>query len=70
MSESTQLTHEQITALQTENETLRKTNQELVAKHSKDKARIAELESATTDLQSKLTDAGKTAPRRDCGRTA
>lgn len=59
MPEPAQRHNEQIAALQAENDTLKRTNVELVAKHSKDKARIAELESATTDLQGKLTDANK-----------
>jgi len=55
MPEHTMLTPEQISALQTEVETLRKTNAELLTKRQKDKTRIAELETSTTELQSKLT---------------
>ena len=36
--------------------TLRKTNTELVAKHARDKQRLAELEQGTATLQAKLTE--------------
>jgi hypothetical protein len=38
-------------------ETLRKVNAELVAKHARDKAKIAELETGTATLQAKLSEA-------------
>ncbi len=44
MSEPTQLTAEQIAAIQAENETLRRTNAELVEKSGKRKNRVEELE--------------------------
>lgn len=45
--------------INSELETLRKVNSELVAKHAKSKARIAELETGTVTLQSQLTDASE-----------
>lgn len=57
MPEPTQLTAEQIAALQAENETLKRTNAELVAKHSRDKTRIEDFQSSATALQAKATEA-------------
>jgi len=37
-------------------ETLRRVNSELVAKHARDKARLAELEQGTATLQAKITE--------------
>lgn len=56
MPEPTQLTPEEITALQTEVEKLRSTNADLVARHGKDKTRLAELEAQGTALTGKLTE--------------
>lgn len=54
------LTEEQIAALQSEVEKLRSSNAELVARHAKDKTRLAELETQNADLQGKLAEADKT----------
>ena len=56
MSEPTTLTPEQIAVLQTELETLRRSNAELIARHGKDKTRLTELEAQSTELQGKLTE--------------
>jgi hypothetical protein len=60
MSESTQLTPEQVDAMQVELATLKQAHQEVLAKRQKDKARITALESATTDLQGKLSESAGT----------
>ena len=57
MSEPTQPTIEQLTA---ELEILRRTNAELIAKNTTRKAKIAELEAANADFQTKLTAASDT----------
>jgi hypothetical protein len=55
MSEQVQLTPEQIAALQAELATLKQAHAEVLTKRQKDKSKIVELESATADLQGKLT---------------
>ncbi len=60
MIEPTQQTTEQIAALQAELTTLKQAHQEVLTKRQKDKSRIVELESATTDLQCKLTESADT----------
>ena len=59
MKETSSLPIEQ-SADAAELETLRRVNAELVTKHARDKARIAELEAGTAALQANLTEAGNT----------
>jgi hypothetical protein len=51
------MTEEELTALRSELETLRRTNAELLTKNSTRKQRVGELEATNADLQSKLTAA-------------
>jgi hypothetical protein len=54
-----ELTAEQVAALQTELEKLRTVNVELVAKHTRDKSKITELQSSFGDLQEQLAASQK-----------
>jgi multidrug resistance efflux pump len=49
----------QATGDASELETLRKVNAELVAKHARDKAKLAELETGTSALQAQLSEASE-----------